>query len=192
MKKTILILLILLLINILNLYPVKKEYNFNSVRIDKDQYEINFDFESTLYENELIDVFYDAKEIKKYLNPILQVKETASTESTQDLEYVILVLFYKSTVIYKREIIKDQNEISFYISNFTQNVEIIPNIIESKGYFKVFMKDGKSIINYYQNYKLAKEFSNQYLSFSNMQAEAFCKSMCKYVRKLEADKLNNK
>lgn len=178
----ILIIILHLFINI-SLYSISEKLNDNLLLMCNDKF-YSFEFE--------VDISYDKEYLLKYIFNYSTLKEISDNKrikctliyednNLQSISYRFHYLICKSEYNYDRELCLNEGLIKFYLTSSYQNLKFIPYPEFSDGYYKIFKRDNKTILGYYQETILNQKISNIHLFYLKREILEFYKSFLKAI-----------
>ncbi len=149
-------------------------------------YIIEYTFSTTCGESLLLDICYDFGHLLNFAN---QKHTTITKMNAYDGCYTVIYefsqFFYQSRSTYVKRLLPNLKRVYFEMIDFSQNIDIFPNVLKSYGYYEVGCNDLERKVIYYQKTILDKKPTGSYVAYTAKATEDFLKSFESYVRKHE-------
>ncbi len=154
--------------------------------VEDSVYTIEYQFNTTCSEEKLLEVFYDFSHLENLINKkSTSLEKLDSGEGWYYVKYNYKYFFYKNISIYRKSILPDERLVSFDLIYFEQNLDWVPEVLNSSGFYKILNNDTNNTVIYYQQTKLKGLCDKIYLDHVEKETEFFLRKLIAYVKGFE-------
>ncbi|MBN1695300.1 hypothetical protein JW879_07870 [candidate division WOR-3 bacterium] len=155
-------------------------------------YTVEYQFNTTCSEEKLLEVFYEFSHLENLINKkSTSLEKLDSGEDWYYVKYNYRYFLYKNTSIYRKVILPDENLVNFDVIYFEQNLDWVPEVLNSSGFYKIVKNDTNNTVIYFQETRLKGLCGKTYLDRVKKETEFFLKKLIAYVKGFEQIKEDN-
>ncbi len=158
--------------------------------VEDKKYIVDYSFNSTCSESLILNICYDFGHLLNFAaQEHTKIKQIDLNGDQYTVVYEYNYLFYRNRTTYLKTIEPRTNRINFYMLDFAQNISILPNVVESYGYYEVTSDAQGHAVRYFQETILDTELRGFYLTYVRSRTEDFLRKFEDYIRGFEDNSL---
>lgn len=158
------------------------------IRCDDASYTVEYSFLTVCGESLLLNICYDYGHLVNFaVQKNLTIEKLAEGSDWYNVVYEYHYLFYRNSTTYTKQLLTDSNIVVFEMVDFSQNFGLFPEVIESRGHYKIEEDDGGHKVEYYQEVVLDREFTGFYRNHLIKRTKEFLSNFENYIRSHEAE-----
>lgn len=162
----------------------EKEFDYEFIQED-NYYSFRGSFHLHAESDCVIDVIYDFHNLSEYTLGAQSVERIQQGDNWYDVSYTYRKLFVlKNKSTWRRTLKRDEQKIVFNMLSSENNLEIMPELISSTGYYQIIMEKDGCRVEYFQECKLKPGFfKNMYINMVKQEAIKFFHEFKKYIER---------
>jgi hypothetical protein len=161
-----------------------ERFNLVINKSDRYSYDIFFDYTTTLSPEKMSEIIIEPQHVRMYLNKVVTIDKSEIVDSVQVIDFTVSVLFYSNRIVYERTIDKTRNMVTFRVTDFTQNIQLLPGVTGSAGWFEFKESKNGTDIHFYQYFKCDRTIRDTYLAISKKNTRIYFKNLVNYLESL--------
>lgn len=157
--------------------------------VEDKKYVIDYCFHSTCSESLIMNICYDFEHLVNFA----EQPHTEIRQDTSGLDFYVVIydyqyLFYRSRSVYSKRMEPQQHRVFFRMIDFSQNIGVLPGVVDSYGYYEVTSDAEGCTVRYFQETSLDADLEGFYLTHVRSGTEAFLRKFENYIRGFEDTK----
>lgn len=178
---------LLFFIGFINCIPYTQAEEINSfLSFEDSTYTVDYTFTTTCGKDKLLEIYYQFSHLVKWVKQTnMTFRLLKSGENWYIVQYDYHFFAYKSSTVYKKTIMGEDNLVKFEMINYSSNFDLVPKVISSTGYYRITPQKNQNIVTYYQKTILAQPINWFYLKWVENQTRKFLLDMQDYTKKFE-------
>jgi hypothetical protein len=148
-------------------------------------YVFSFQFQTCLPCDSILAILYDINHFKKYSSQESDIKLLRKEGNSYDVEFKLKYLMYVGKSVYRRTLDTEAKTVRIKMLKFEHNSNLVPKLTDSDTEYRVFSRDGQTIVMYTQNVTFGKKVSWFVIKMIKVRLNSFENELVKYVTELE-------